>query len=85
MKALQGDDADEAEAFIAAVSELGAVAAESNVQMVNFLAVVRQMRTWSSMLKPLSKSLERSINAIVSGTTTVASWRDVLEQARGDE
>lgn len=71
--------ASEATEFFDGLRGAAAGAAGAQVQFVDVLATVRQMRKWSTLLRPVSKSLEHSINTIIAGSAIVAGWGDLLD------
>jgi len=73
----------EFEEFKESVSQLGASAEEGSVAFTETLAVVRDMRKWSSLLRPVSRSLEHSLNAILRGNAVVADWAKRLGGSAG--
>ena len=69
----------EFEEFKESVIQMGASAEEASVAFTETLAVVRDMRKWSSLLRPVSRSLEHSLNAILRGNAVVAEWARKLD------
>lgn len=75
--------ATEFEEFKESVSQLGGSAEQASVAFTETLAVVRDMRKWSSLLRPVSRSLEHSLNAILRGNAVVADWAKRLGGSAG--
>lgn len=71
--------------FVASVYDLADSSTEASVSFTDMLVTVRDMRTWSRVLRPVSKSLEHSINAILQGNGMVSGWKELLQGAIPDE
>lgn len=67
-------DSEGVEGFPGAVIGLGDAAEEASVSFTETLQVVREMRKWSKLLAPLSKSMEHSLNRILRGNSIVSGW-----------
>lgn len=74
-----GPDAEGVKVFIDGIKSMSASATEASVNFTEFVSTVREMRSWSNVLRPISKSLEHSINTILRGNAIVMGWGEQVE------
>jgi hypothetical protein len=67
-------DPDEIAEFAESLVGFSESTQEANVQLTEFLQVVRDMRKWSTLLRPASKSIEHSLNTMLRGNAIVQGW-----------
>lgn len=74
---------DGVQTFAAAVVEMCANAEGANVSFTGALQAVREMRKWSKLLRPASKSIEHSLNTVLRGNMIVAGWAGRFREVPG--
>lgn len=81
------DESFDTQAFATAVIGLGDAAEGAGLSFTQVLPVVRDMRKWSTLLAPVSKSIEHSLNTMLAGNARVIAWaqhmRDVSDGGDG--
>lgn len=71
--------------FLDSVLEMAESADEASVSFTDALKVVRDMRKWSTVLKPVSKSMEHSLNSILRGNVIIQAWAHTIKDLREAE
>jgi hypothetical protein len=64
--------------FLASLKGMIFASAEASVGMTESLHGARQMRKMSNILRPVSKSLEQSLNTILRAQAIIAGWDEQL-------
>lgn len=61
---------------------MASMAEEANVTFTDVNQTVREMRKWSKVLRPPSKSLEHSLNTILRANEVVVGWGSQIKDYR---
>jgi hypothetical protein len=69
--------------FVQAVVAMTAQVEEASVSFTEALHTAKDMKSWSSLLRAPSKSIEHSINTILRGNEIVVSWAGRLRNLPG--
>ena len=65
--------------FLAGIQSMAASSSEASVTFTEVIQAVREMRKWSNVLRPVSKSIEHSLNTILRGNEIVIGWGEAVE------
>lgn len=84
---LEDDDEESVSGFLKGIVTMADGAEEASVTFTGVAQTVREMRKWSAVLRPVSKSLEHSLNAILRGNAIVIGWAASVRElpGHGDE
>ena len=66
-------------AFAGGIQTMAASAADASVTITEVIQAVREMRKWSNVLRPVSKSIEHSLNTILRGNEIVMGWGSAID------